>query len=154
MNDMKNIVKEIKKHEKRYTIVLVAIFMLLILGIGYLLLTVDNKGLLNNINTVSNDTLSLSLSSIKVVLTKEDNTRLYPVIIENDNDTDINYTLVLEKDSNYDSSPNIKYSINNKEMKELDNGIILEGTINKKSKNKTLISVTSDDEFHGVFKIK
>lgn len=162
---MNKFIKELKSHEKRYTIILVIIFIVLILGGFYYALSVDNKVLEDN-NKKINYRYSLISSSYQVItVTKK--TNKYTINIENNTNDTIKYKVLLLEDTNTKNlceckdkefnTNDIKYSIGNK-INNLKDNIIAEGTL---SKNKTIdIDVniwldknSSNDHFHGYFKI-
>lgn len=157
---MNRIVEEIKTHNRRYTIILVIIFILLIVGGCYYTLSIDNKGLVNNnINYKYSD---ISTSYQVITLTKEH--KKYSINIDNNTDDTISYKVLLMEDKNtknlcecsdrvFDMN-NIRYSIDGN-TKVLKNNIITEGILNKNNKIDIDISmwVESNDHFHGYFKI-
>ena len=129
-----DIIKQIKNHEKRYTIILVIVFILIMLFSGYCILSIDNKEL-NKINkTVNYRYSSVSSSFQTITLTDKNklndidglNSNKLSIHIENTTDDKYDYKIVLKKDKtttrvcgcekNIEDYKYIRYSLNGKEV--------------------------------------
>lgn len=158
---MTDIIEKIKIHEKRYTTILVIIFILLILGIFYYFLSINNKIENNKITTISHKYNEITSSYQTITLTNKKTK--YKININNNTENRINYKILLLEDIKskekcgcsitFDNS-NIKYTINGNTDSLKDN-IIASGTIGKnKSINiETTMWIDTDSHYHGYLKI-
>ena len=69
--EVSHTIKKIKENERKYTIILVIFFMIIIGIVGYNVLTIDNDELYSNIKTASANSPYLSLSSTNITLTNK-----------------------------------------------------------------------------------
>ena len=157
---MNKLIEEIKIHDKRYTVILVVVFVLLIMYGCYYILSIDNKNITtNNINYRYSD---ISSSYQMITLTNEH--QKYSINIDNNTSEPIKYKVLLLEDTNtkklcecsdkkFDLST-IKYSING-EIKSLKDNVVLEGSIAKNKSVSLNVSMwlEKNDHFHGYFKI-
>lgn len=174
------ITKELKAHEKRYTIILVILFVFIILFSGYCILSIDNKKLSNTTNTINYRYSSVSSSYQVVTLTDKNkmtdkeglNTSKLSIHIENTTDTKYDYKIVLKKDKtatkicgcekNIDDYKYIKYSLNGKDILKLNKDMVIyKGTLKKGDKKDILINIWIDKNininnyhYHGYFSIE
>lgn len=175
-----DIIKQIKNHEKRYTIILVIVFILIMLFSGYCILSIDNKEL-NKINkTVNYRYSSVSSSFQTITLTDKNklndidglNSNKLSIHIENTTDDKYDYKIVLKKDKtttrvcgcekNIEDYKYIRYSLNGKEVLKLTNDMtIYKGTLKKNEKKDILINIWIDKSlsisgyhYHGYFSIE
>ncbi len=174
-----NVIKEIKNHEKKYTIFLVVLFIFLILFTGYCILSIDNKKLTNNTKSINYRYNSLSSSFQIITLTNKNimddisglNTNKVLIHIENSTNKNYDYKIVLKKDKSTtkmcscpehnDDYKYIKYSINGKNVLKLDsNYVIYKGTLKKDEKKDLLVNIwldqstNNDYHYHGYFKVE
>lgn len=175
-----DIIKQIKTHEKRYTIILVIVFVLIMLFSGYCILSIDNKEI-NKINKTVNYRYS-SVSSSFQAITLTDKNKLndndglnfnkLSIHIENTTDDKYDYKIVLKKDKtttrvcgcekNIEDYKYIKYSLNGKDVLKLNNDMtIYKGTLKKNEKKDILINIWVDKNlnitgyhYHGYFSIE
>lgn len=150
---MNIIINEIKTHEKRYTIILVSIFVLLIIYISTCAFAISNK--------VVNDNIKYRYSAImpsyqNITIDKEH--KKYTIDIVNTKNETIRYKILLQKDNNikdnFDMS-NIKYSVDG-HTKNLVNNVISEGELSANMTISVDIGIwleNSSDQFKGYFKI-
>ena len=157
--EVSHTIKRIKQHERRYTAILVIIFMAIFFVFGYNLLSVNNTKLLSDIKTVSKgQTYFASSSNIEVltnddILTDEDGLKSKKSIIHIVNNTNIDkkYKLKLVKtncecgNKEFDIK-DIRYSLNQKKvLKPNDDKILLEGTIKKNDKKDIVYNLWVND---------
>ena len=177
-----SITNEIKKHEKKYTIITVIFFIFLILFTGYLILSIDNKELNINKKSINYRYSSLSTSFQKITLTNKNimsnseglKSNKIPIHIENNTNTKYDYKIVLKKDkettnicgceNNIEDYKYIRYSLNGKDVLKLDkNMIIYKKNIKEEETQDILINIWIDKDilninnnyhYHGYFSIE
>lgn len=181
MSDNKfDITKEVRQHEKRYTIILVVLFIFIILFAAYWILSIDNKELKTINKTVNYRYSSISSSYQAITLTNNDilydkdglNTNKLSIHIENTTDTKYDYKIVLKKDkattkscgceNDLEDYKYIKYSLDGKEVLKLDkNMVIYKGSLKKDESKDILINIWLDMSlrvynyhYHGYFSIE
>ena len=144
--EVSHAIQKIKENERKYTAILVLIFMCVFIIVGYFSLRVnyhyssDNNILVNSYST-SGDVITLTnqavLSDKEGLLTIP-----YHYQFSNDYSKDINYQIVLVQDNDYSdicgcdsfSTKNIRYSLDGKTIKNLpDDGVIENGVLRKNS---------------------
>ena len=180
MKNKFDITKNLKEHEKKYTIILVVLFIFLILFGGYCILSIDNKEL-TKINKEINYRYS-SLSSTHQIITLTDKNKLsdkdgldtnkLSIHIENTTDDKYEYRVVLKKDKattkvcgcekNIEDYKYIRYSLNGKDILKLDKDhVIYKGTLKKNESKDILINIWLDKSlsinnyhYHGYFGIE
>ena len=69
--ELSHTIKKIKENERKYTIILVIIFMFVIVGIGYKILSIDNTTILSDVKNYSKGNSYFSSSSQKITLTND-----------------------------------------------------------------------------------
>ncbi|MBQ9019227.1 MAG: hypothetical protein IJ097_02815 [Bacilli bacterium] len=167
---MNKLVNEIKSHEKRYTIILVILFIVLIIGAFYYTLSIDNKSLKNKkinyrYSNISSSYQTITLNSNNNSLVNSNN---YTITIDNNTSDKIEYKVLLLEDINskkvcdcnntiFDLN-RIRYSLDKKDINKLNNdNIITEGVIDKKTRISININLwlneNDNNHFHGYFKI-
>ena len=175
-----DITKELKEHEKKYTIILVIIFVFAILFTGYCILSIDNKELNNISETINYRYSSLSSSYQKVTLTDKNkltdkeglNSNKLSIHIENTTDSEYDYKIVLKKDKtatkmcgcekNTEDYKYIRYSLNGKDILKLDKDMVIyKGSLKNDEKEDIIISIWLDKNlnineyhYHGYFSIE
>lgn len=174
-----NVIKEVRNHEKKYTIILVVLFIFLILFTGYCILSIDNKKLTNNTKSINYRYNSLSSSFQMITLTDKNimddnnglNTNKVSIHIDNSTNKKYDYKIVLKKDKSTtkacgcvehnDDYKNIRYSINGKDVLKLDSDyVIYKGTLKKDEEKDILINIwldkstNNDYHYHGYFNIE
>ncbi len=179
--DLGHTIRGIKANERKYTIILVCIFMIIFIIIGYFNFRVDNR-LINTDQVLYRNVLSASSMSVTLNNTyiKNDNIgkndNPYIVNVNNNTGSDINYKVELirnEKENelckcgnNLLDINNIKYSIDGGDVSLLNtngNGdtVVVTGTL-KSGMSKSYdirlwvsddISKNEDYHFHGYFKV-
>lgn len=174
------ITNELKEHEKRYTVILVIVFIFIFLSVGYYILSIDNKEL-NKLNkTVNYRYSSLSSSSQVITLTKDNilsdteglNSNKINIHIKNTTDRKYEYKIVLKKDESHtkmcgcekhiDDYKYIKYSLNGKSILKLDKDMVIyKGTLKKDGEKDISLSIWLDKSlnienyhYHGYFSIE
>lgn len=179
-DDKFDITKEIKEHEKKYTIILVILFIIIFIFIGYCILSIDNKELNTLSKTVNYKYSSISSSYQTVTLTEQDkltdieglNSNKLSIHIENTTDTKYDYRIVLKKDKLntricgcnqiQDDYKYIKSSLNGKDILKLDKDMVIYKDSLKKDESKDiLINIWLDKSlninnyhYHGYFSIE
>ena len=166
-------IKVLKDNEKKYTIILVIIFMLIISYISYRVLTIDNSDLYNSVNFASNNYSYVSLNSSVITLTKDDiksneeglvSTKRIINIVNNTNKIQ-KYKIYLKSDykdkcicgNDLINKNYIHYSIDGREVLSVDDDLFIEGKLNKKEKKDIEFTmwvsnqVIEDLHFHGHF---
>lgn len=174
-----SVIKEIKEHEKKYTIILVVLFIFLILFTSYCILSIDNKKLTTNNKSINYRYNSLSSSFQMITLTDKNimddnnglNSNKVSIHIDNSTNKKYDYKIVLKKDKSTtkacgcieqsDDYKYIRYSINGKDVLKLDKDYVLyKGTLNKDEEKDILINIwldkstNSDYHYHGYFNIE
>lgn len=177
-----NIVSEIRKHEKKYTIILVVLFIFLILFTGYCILSIDNKKLTTNTKSINYRYNSVSTSYQVITLTSKNimnindglNSPKIPIHIENNTNTKYSYKIVLKKDkqttkkcgceNNIEDYKHIKYSLNGKDILNLNEDMVIyKGNIKRDEDKDIYINIwvdpsildnNSNYHFHGYFSIE
>ena len=172
-------IKRIKK-ERRYTAILVCIFIVAILFISYFVFTKVNSINLRSVNTKNLTTIyELNNNGLNNIINiKNKNTKLnYHFTIKNNSNKTINYYIYLDEDTsfiNYDKCKNnlvdykyLLFSINNYEYKPLISTynkirkyVIYESTLNRKESEKINLKIKYDDlvdtnkHYHGIITVK
>ncbi len=180
--DLGHTIRGIKANERKYTIILVCIFMIIFAIIGYFNFRVDNNLLTNTDQSLYKNVLSASSMSVTLNNTyiKNDNIGKsdapYIVSVNNNTCNDVNYKVELIRTDKENGLckcgnklldvGNIKYSINGGDASLLNtnsNGdiIVVTGTL-KSGKSKSYdvrlwvsdeVSKSEDYHFHGYFKV-
>ena len=173
------ITRELKEHEKRYTIVLVILFIMVFIFIGYSVLSIDNKEV-KTINKTVNYRYS-SLSSSYKVITLTDKNKLtdkeglssnkISIHVENTTDTKYDYKIVLKKDKsttkscgcekNIEDYKYIKYSLDGEVLKLDKDMVIYKGSLKKDESKDIVLNIWLDKtlninnyHYHGYFSIE
>lgn len=174
-----SIIDEVKEHEKKYTIILVVLFIFLILFTGYCVLSIDNKVLNTNTKSINYRYNSLTSSFQTITLTSknilEDKVGLdsnkVSIHIENNTNKKYNYKIVLKRDnattkvcgcsSNGDDYKYIRYSLNGKDILKLSSDyVIYKGSLKQDEEKDILINIWLDKStnnsyhYHGYFNIE
>lgn len=174
-----SVINELKEHEKKYTIILVVLFVSLILFTSYCILSIDNKKLSTNTKSINYRYNSLTTSFQTITLTNknilEDKVGLksnkVAIHIDNSTNKKYDYKIVLKKDKantkicgcedNSDDYKYIRYSINGKDVLKLDSDyVIYKGSLKKDEKEDILINIWLDKttnnnyHYHGYFNIE
>lgn len=166
-------IKVLKDNEKKYTIILVIIFMLIITYAGYKVLTIDNSELYSSVNIASNNYSYVSITSSNITLTKNDiksneegfNTNKRIIHIVNNTNKIQKYKIYLKSDykdkcicgNNLIDKKYIHYSFNDKDVLTLNDDLFVEGNLKKKEKKDIIFNmwisdqVVEDLHFHGHF---
>lgn len=185
-NSSKNVshtINKIKSNEKKYTIILVFIFMILFIVIGFFLFRVNGNKLYSSVDSVRNEMLE---SSSRVITLTNDyilsdkvglKTDKYVVTINNDIPEILNYKIKLVRGDIITSKckcdttslllNNIKYSLDGKNISTLvENNnkeiIITTGSLKSGENKKVNINLWIDENvlkdkehhFHGYFKVE
>ncbi len=180
--DLGHTIKGIKANERKYTIILVCVFMIIFAVIGYFNFRVDNSLLINTDQSFYRNVLSASSMSVTLNNTyiksddigKKDSP--YVVNVNNNTCNDINYRVELIRTDKVNGLckcgnklldiKNIKYSIDGGDVSLLNknsNGdtVVVTGTL-KSGKSKSYdvrlwvsdeVSKLEDYHFHGYFKV-
>ena len=166
-------IKVLKDNEKKYTVILVIIFMLIISYIGYRVLTIDNSDLYSSINIASNNYSYVSLNSSVITLTSDDikndeegktSSKNIIHIVNNTNKIQ-KYKIYLKNDytdkcacgNDLINKNYIHYSIDGKEVLTVKDNLFIEGKLKKKEKKDIKFTmwvsnqVIEDLHFHGHF---
>lgn len=172
-----NIIKRIKQHEKKYTIILVILFVFIIILLGYLLFSIDSKNIPETINYKYS---SLYISSQAVTLTNKNilkdeeglNSKKLTINIKNTTNSKCEYRIILKKDNqttqncgcqnNTEDYKYIKYSLNQKDILKLEKDMVIyKGTLNKDEEKTLTINIWLDNNlninnyhYHGYFSIE
>ena len=172
-------IKRIKK-ERRYTAILVCIFIVIILSISYFVFTKVNSINLRSVNTENLTTIyELNNNGLNNIINiKNKNTKLnYHFTIKNNSTNQIEYYIYIDEDTSFikydnckDNLVNYKYvlfSINNSPYTslittkdKLRKYVIYDDIINGKETKKITLKVKYDDlvqsnnHFHGLINIK
>lgn len=175
-----DITKTIKEHEKRYTVILVIIFIFAILFSGYCILSIDNKELSKTTKTINYRYSSVSSTFQLITLTDKNkltdkeglNTNKLSIHLENTTDTKYDYKIVLKKDKtttkicgcekNIEDYKYIRYSLNGKDILKLDKDMVIsKGTLKANEEKDVLINIWLDKSlsinnyhYHGYFSIE
>jgi hypothetical protein len=175
-----NIVKEVKQHEKKYTAILVVLFVFIIIFTGYCILSIDNKELNNNVKSINYRYTALSSSFQTITLTNKNimsdieglDTNKTSIHIENNTNDKYDYKIVLKRDKATTKSCGcveqsndykyIKYSLDGKNILNLDKDMVIyKGTLNKDEEKDILINIWLDKNlnidnyhYHGYFSIE
>ena len=176
--EVSHTIKKIKENERKYTIILVIFFMIIIGIVGYNVLTIDNSELYSDIKVASSTNNYLSLSSNNIVLTNKDiisdenglkNNR-YSIHVANNTDRIQKYKVYFISDykdickcnNKIFNKNSIHYSINKKDVLTLKDDLFVEGIL-KKGEEETIefnMWISEDKKieeelhFHGHFIIK
>ena len=174
------ITKELKAHEKRYTIILVILFVAIILFGGYCILSIDNKELSKTSKTINYRYSSVSSSYQVLTLTEKNkltdkeglNSNKVAIHVKNTTDTKYEYKIVLKKDKtatricgcekNIEDYKYIKYSLNGKDILKLNKDMVIyKGSLKKDEEKDILINIWIDKNlsinnyhYHGYFSIE
>ncbi len=172
-------IKRIKK-ERRYTTILVCIFIVIILCVSYFVFTKVNSINLRSVNTENLTTIyELNNNGLNNIINiKNKNTKLnYHFTIKNNSNKSIKYEIYLEDDTSFIKYDNCKdnivnynkllVSINNNPYQSLKSNnnklkkyIIYSNTINGKDTNKIILKIKYDDSvetnnhYHGIITVK
>ncbi len=175
--EVSHTIKKIKENERKYTIILVIFFMIIIGIVGYNVLTIDNDELYSNIKTASANSPYLSLSSTNITLTNKNimseknglKSKKYAISIINNTDKVKQYKIYFVSDdkdictcgNKIFNKKSIRYSIDG-DVLSLDDDLFIEGILRKNEKKDIVFSMWISDEFksneelhfHGHFIIK
>lgn len=175
--EVSHTIKKIKENERKYTIILVIFFMIIIGIVGYNVLTIDNNELYSDIKTASNTSSYLSLSSNNITLTNKNimndkdglKSKKYAIHITNNTGKVKKYKVYFVSDDKDNckcgnklfNKNNIRYSIDG-DVLSLDNDLFVEGILRKNEKRNIIFNMWISDEFnsneelhfHGHFIIK
>ena len=180
MKDKFDITQELKDHEKKYTIILVVLFLFVFGFLGYSLLSIDNKEIKTLDKTINYRYSSISSSFQLITLTDKNkltdreglNTNKLSIHIENTTDTKYDYKIVLKKDKsttkscgcekNIEDYKYIRYSLDGEKALKLDKDMVIyKGTLKKDEEKDILINIWLDKSlsinnyhFHGYFSIE
>lgn len=178
MKNKFDITKELKEHEKKYTIILVLIFVFLILFTGYCILSIDNKELKSinkNINyrysSLSSTYQLITLTNKSILTDKEGlNTNKITIHIENTTDNKYDYKIVLKKDNritktcgcinNVDDYKHIKYSVDGNILTLNSDMVIYKGSLKRNEEKDIQVNIWLDENtnsnyhYHGYFSIE
>ena len=172
-------IKRIKK-ERRYTAILVCIFIVIILSVSYFVFTKVNSINLRSVNTENLTTIyELNNNGLNNIINiKNKNTKLnYHFTIKNNSTKQIDYYIYIDEDTSFIKYDNCKdnlvdykyvlFSINNSPYTslittkdKLRKYVLYEGTINGKDTKKVILKIKYDDlvqnnnHFHGLINIK
>lgn len=175
-----DITKSIRDHEKRYTTILVILFIFGIIFAGYCILSIDNKELATTKKTINYRYSSLSSSYQLITLTDKNKltdkeglkSNKVSIHIENTTDEKYEYKVVLKKDKattkicgcekNIEDYKYIKYSLNGKDILKLDKEMVIyKGSLKKDESKDILINIWIDENlsikdyhYHGYFSIE
>ncbi len=182
-NEKRHIINKMKKKEFKYTVCLVAFFMIVFAIVGYNVLYFDNKLLLNDVNGIK-DVRNVSSSSPTILLTNDDVvsdsegliSHVYTINVENKTSNLVKYHLNLVKDEDVTklcncsdkvfSNSQIKYSLNGKDVETFADDMLVKDIILSKNetdsisfrvwidKNSVENLDTSDYHFHGHFALE
>ena len=171
-------IKRIKK-ERRYTAILVCIFIVVILSVSYFVFTKINSINLRSVNTKNLTTIyELNKNGLNNIINiTNKNTKLnYHFTIRNNSDNNINYYIYLDDDTSFIKYDNCKdnivdynkllFSINNSEYNsllsvkdKLRKYVVYEDTIHGKSTKKITLKIKYSDEvetnnhYHGLINV-
>lgn len=176
--EKKHIINKMKNKEFKYTFILVMVFMVAFVIIGYNALKFDNNLLLNDIKNIK-VAENVSSSSQTILLTDNDvmkdeeglSSYVYKINVKNDTSNAVSYQLNLVKDENVLSicdcgnkqlnSNQIKYSLNDGRVKVLNNDMLIKDiNLENGEAENILVRVWVDSEnenvetgshFHGHF---
>lgn len=176
--EVSHTINKIKENERKYTIILVIMFILLFIVIGYYSLRVTNDTQISNYNkkisTVTSNGEVITLTS-KNIMTDIEGLKSKRIVykLENNSGEDIEYKVILNQDKNYTDICNcadriinnnyIRYTTDDKVIKTLgEDRVIYEGKLsNKCSKTIKLrvwvdeaIPTDKDYHFHGYLEIE
>ena len=180
MKDKFDITQELKEHEKKYTIILVVLFLFVFGFLGYSLLSIDNKEIKTLDKTINYRYSSISSSFQLIVLTDKNkltdkdglNTNKLSIHVENTTDNKYDYKIVLKKDKsttkscgcekNIEDYKYIRYSLDGEKTLKLDKDMVIyKGTLKKDEEKDILINIWLDKSlsinnyhFHGYFSIE
>lgn len=175
--EVSHTIKKIKENERKYTVILVIFFMIIIGVVGYNVLTIDNDELYSDIKTASTTSSYLSLSSNSITLTNKNimsekdglKSKKYVIHITNNTGKVKQYKVYFVSD-NKDTCKcgnklfnknSIRYSIDG-DVLSLDNDLFVEGILRKNEKKDIIFNMWISDDFnsseelhfHGHFIIK
>lgn len=181
-NEKFDITDEIKQHEKKYTIILVILFIFAFIFSSYCILSIDNRNIPVNKENINYRYTSLSSSFQIITLTNKNimnnidglNSNKVSIHIENNTTEKYDYKIVLKKDKattkicncekNIEDYKYIKYSPNGKDVLNLNKDMVIyKGTLNKDEKkdillniwvDKSILSITNNYHYHGYFSIE
>lgn len=133
--EVSHTIKKIKENERKYTVILVIIFMSIFSIIGYKVFSINSDVLIENVKAYSYFSASLE----KITLTNKDiyndeeglKTKKHVLSLTNNTNIDKEYKVYFIEDEN-NTINNIKYSFNQKDILKLGEGnLFTEGTIRK-----------------------
>lgn len=176
--EVPHFVKVIKDNEKKYTVILVIFFMIIMAIFGYKLLTIDTNEY-ENIKIASSNDDYVSLNSSNITLTNKNiisndlgiSNDNYIIHISNNTDKIKKYKIYFVSDYDNECScgkklfnkNDIRYSINNKDILTLEDDLLFTEGILKKKESKDItfnmwisdnINKDEDLHYHGHFIIK
>jgi preprotein translocase subunit SecG len=168
--DISHTINKIKANERRYTIILVIVFIIIFLVIGYSALKSEVKKIYNNDSNLVIKSPLIKLSSGDVlsdeVGLKRENIKLK---VSNNTGVDLNYRIVLKEDldskkkcgcdSNSFNIKNISYSLDGKTVRMFNNdlNVITTGMLKSYKTDNVNIKIwlnnidNKDSHFHGKF---
>ena len=133
--EVSHTIKKIKENERKYTVILVIIFMSIFALVGYKVFSINSDVLIENVSASSyNNYFSASLE--RIVLTNKDiysdeeglKTNKHVINIVNNTNVDKKYKIYFIRDG-LDS---IKYSLNQKDILKLgEDNLFTEGSVGK-----------------------
>ena len=175
--EVSHTIRKIKENERKYTIILVIFFMLLIGIVGYNMLIIDSNNLYSDIKTASSNNSYVSLSSNDITLTNKNimsdidglKSKKYLLSISNNTGKLKKYKIYFisnELDTckcgnKVFNKSDIRYSID-EEILSLKDDLFVEGILKKNEKKNIVfnmwindnISINEELHFHGYFIIK
>lgn len=172
--EVSHTIRKIKENERKYTVILVLFFMIIITIVGYNVLTIDSNELYSDIKTASSNNSYMSLSSNNIILTNKNimsdeeglKSKKYAINISNNTGKIKQYKIYFVSDkcncgNKVFSKDDIRYSID-KEVLKLNDGLFVEGVLKKNESKEIVFNMWISNEiqeveelhFHGHFIIK
>ena len=172
--EVSHTIRKIKENERKYTVILVIFFMIILSVVGYHFLTVDNSVIYSDIKTASNNNSYISLSSSNITLTSDDvlsdslglKSNKYKIHISNNTNKIKQYKIYLVSsdckcgNSSFDKN-SIHYSVDGKNVDLLTDDLFVEGILKKKEEKDIIYRIWIDDNvvnkdlhYHGYFILK
>lgn len=170
-----DITRELKTHEKKYTAILVILFIIAIVFTGYYILSIDNKELSKMDKTINYRYSSISSSSQIITLTDKNKMTDKEALslpkttihIKNTTDSEYDYQIVLKKNKQSQNTSNeaykyIKYSLDGKVVLKLDKSMVIyKGSLKEDEEKDILINIWLDEKlsiknytYYGYFSIE
>ena len=157
--EVSHAIQKIKENERKYTAILVLIFMSIFVVLGYFSLRVNYHYLSENnylpVNSYSTAGEVITLTTDNILSDQEGLLSLpYHYQFSNDYSKDINYQIVLVQDKDYTNlcgcdsfaNNNIRYSLDGKTIKKLpEDGVIENGVLRSNSVRDLSIYLWVDD---------